>query len=165
MSSSGVFLCLDRGVLFGIWSIVICRWLVNKCLCLCMIWWNSGAVWIVWPLVSVCPADGVTKRYSIWINPIKKCTSNEMWRIIAGSAYGCIRRGYCFVAQFSAAKFTYGYFRNYFRGRIFTPSKREWVRATPLQHGSTWCGFKGSVVKVRVDELLSKWLRLEKLSS
>ena len=60
------------------------------------------------------------------------------------------RRLYCgqsFVAQFSAAKFTYGYFRNYFRGRIFTPSKREWVRATPLQHGSTWCGFKGSVVK------------------
>ncbi len=25
---------------------------------------------------SVCPADGVTKRYSIWINTSEKCTSN-----------------------------------------------------------------------------------------
>ena len=104
-----------------------------------------------------------TKRYSIWIDPIKKCTSNGMWRIIADSLYDYTRRGYCSAAKFSAAKFTYGYFRNYFRGRIFTPSKREWVRATPLQHGSTWCGFKGSTLKLRVDELLSKWLRLEKL--
>lgn len=58
-----------------------------------------------------------TKRYSIWIDPIEKCTSNRMRRIIADSAYGCIRRGYCFAAEFSAAK-------------------RELVRATPLQHGS-----------------------------
>ena len=27
---------------------------------------------------SVCPADGVTKRYSIWINTSEKCTSNGM---------------------------------------------------------------------------------------
>ena len=114
---------------------------------------------------SVCPADGVTNRYSIWIDPIEKFTSNGMWRIIADSLHDYTRRGYCSAAKFSAAKFTYGYFRNYFRGRIFTPSKREWVRATPLQHGSTWCGFKGSVVKMRVDEPLSKWLQLEKLSS
>lgn len=114
---------------------------------------------------SVCPADGVTNRYSIWIDPIEKFTSNGMWRIIADSLHDYTRRGYCSAAKFSAAKFTYGYFRNYFRGRIFTPSKREWVRATPLQHGLTWCGFKGSVVKMRVDEPLSKWLQLEKLSS
>lgn len=60
-----------------------------------------------------------TKRYSIWIDPIKKCTSNGMWRIIDDSAYGCIRRGYCFVAEFSAAK-------------------RELVRATPLQLAQNW---------------------------
>ena len=29
-------------------------------------------------LVSVCPADGVTNRYSIWIDPIEKFTSNGM---------------------------------------------------------------------------------------
>ena len=88
-------------------------------------------------LVSVCPADGVTNRYSIWIDPIEKFTSNGMRRIIADLLHDYTRRGYCSAAKFSAAKFTYGYFRNYFRGRIFTPSKREWVRATPLQHGST----------------------------
>ena len=120
---------------------------------------------ITYILVTVCPADGVTNRYSIWIDPIEKFTSNGMWRIIADSLHDYTRRGYCSAAKFSATKFTYGYFRNYFRGRIFTPSKREWVRATPLQHGSTWCGFKGSVVKMRVDEPLSKWLQLEKLSS
>ena len=135
----------------------------NKC-CLEMYrrYVNSSITYI---LESVCPADGVTNRYSIWIDPIEKFTSNGMWRIIADSLHDYTRRGYCSAAKFSAAKFTYGYFRNYFRGRIFTPSKREWVRATPLQHGSTWCGFKGSVVKMRVDEPLSKWLQLEKLSS
>lgn len=110
-------------------------------------------------LVSVCPTDGVTKRYSIWIDPIEKFTLNGMWRIIDDSSYGCIRRGYCFVAQFSAAKFTYGYFRNYFRGRIFTPSKREWVRATPLQHGSTWCGFKGSEDKATTENHILSMIR------
>ena len=109
---------------------------------------------------SVCPADGVTKRYSIWLNPIKKCTSNGMWRIIADSAYGCIRRGYCFVAQFSAAKFSYGYFRNYFRGRIFTPSKRESSRTTPLmQLASNWYGFKGSVDKTTNENYILSMIR------
>jgi hypothetical protein len=32
-------------------------------------------------LVSVCPADSVTKRYSIWIDTIKKYTSNGMYRV------------------------------------------------------------------------------------
>ena len=81
-----------------------------------------------------------TKRYSIWIDPIKKCTSNEMWRIIADSAYGCIRRGCCFVAEFSAAK-------------------RELVRATPLQHGSIWARFKGSVVKMTDENHILSMMR------
>lgn len=36
---------------------------------------NSSIAYI---LVSVCPADGVTNRYSIWIDPIEKFTSNGM---------------------------------------------------------------------------------------
>ena len=32
-------------------------------------------------LVSVCPADGVTNRYSIWIDTIEKYTSNGMYRV------------------------------------------------------------------------------------
>ena len=33
---------------------------------------------ITYILVTVCPADGVTNRYSIWIDSIEKFTSNGM---------------------------------------------------------------------------------------
>lgn len=46
-----------------------------------MIWWNSGAVWIVWPLVSVCLADGVTSCCPIWVDTIKKRISIKIWRV------------------------------------------------------------------------------------
>ena len=42
---------------------------------------NSGAVWIVWPLVSVCPADGITSCCPIWVDTIKKRISIKIWRV------------------------------------------------------------------------------------
>ena len=51
-----------------------------------------------------------------------------------------------------------------FRGGILSCPKRPF-KTPPIQHRTNRSEFKSSPLKLRVDELLSKWLRLEKLRS
>ena len=58
-------------------------------------------MWIVWPPVSVCPADGITSCDSIWIDTIKSIHQEEyivlpyntrastLWTPFDGGILGC----------------------------------------------------------------------------